>query len=65
VHARAAVAAGCLLSVDSDAHGPEGLENMVYGVGVAQRAWVPPERVLNALPLDALLARRKRHRQRS
>jgi DNA polymerase (family 10) len=65
VHARAAVAAGCLVSVDSDAHAPEGLENMVYGVAVAQRAWVPPERVLNALALDALLARRKRHRHGS
>jgi DNA polymerase (family X) len=63
VHARAAVAVGCLVSVDSDAHAPEGLDNIAYGVGVAQRAWVPPERVLNTLPLDALLARRKRHRQ--
>jgi DNA polymerase (family 10) len=65
VQARAAVAAGCLVSVDSDAHAPEGLDNIAYGVGVAQRAWVPPERVLNTLPLDALLARRKRHRQGS
>jgi DNA polymerase (family 10) len=65
VHARAAVAAGCLVSVDSDAHAPEDLDNIAYGVGVAQRAWVPPERVLNTLPLDALLARRKRHRQGS
>src|SRR5205807_2431111 len=49
VQARAAVAAGCMVSVDSDAHAPEGLDNMAYGVGVAQRAWVPQERVLNAL----------------
>jgi hypothetical protein len=35
---------------------------MFYGVGVAQRAWIAPDRVLNALSLDALLARRKRHR---
>jgi hypothetical protein len=33
---------------------------MAYGLGVAQRAWVPPERVLNTLPLEALLARCKR-----
>jgi DNA polymerase (family 10) len=62
VHARAAVAAGCMLSIDSDAHTVEGLANVFYGVGVGQRAWVPPERVLNALPLEALLARRKRLR---
>ncbi|HWE62896.1 MAG TPA: DNA polymerase/3'-5' exonuclease PolX [Chloroflexota bacterium] len=62
VHARAAIAAGCMLSVDSDAHAVEGLANMYYGVGVAQRAWVPPERVFNTLPLEALLARRARSR---
>ncbi|CAA9574694.1 MAG: DNA polymerase X family [uncultured Thermomicrobiales bacterium] len=62
VHARAAVAAGCTLTVDSDAHVPGGLANASFGVGVAQRAWVPPDRVLNTLPLDALLGRLKRNR---
>jgi DNA polymerase (family 10) len=62
VHARAALAAGCLFSIDSDAHSVEGLENLYYGIGVAQRAWLPPERVLNTLPLETLLARRKRQR---
>ncbi|MDP9375009.1 MAG: DNA polymerase/3'-5' exonuclease PolX, partial [Chloroflexota bacterium] len=54
LHARAAVAAGCTLSVDSDAHAADGLDNVFYGVGVAQRAWVTPDRVLNTLPLDEL-----------
>ena len=62
VHARAAVAAGCTLSIDSDAHAVEGLANVEYGVGVAQRAWVPPDRVLNTLPLDQLLAGLKRNK---
>ncbi len=62
LHARAAVAAGCTLSVDSDAHAADGLDNVFYGVGVAQRAWVTPDRVLNTLPLDELLARLKRNR---
>ena len=61
-HARAAIAAGCTLSVDSDAHAPDGLDNQTYGVGVAQRAWVSPDRVLNTLPLDELLGRLKRNR---
>lgn len=60
VHARAAVAAGCALHIASDAHSIGGLGNTEYGVGVAQRAWVSPDRVLNTFPLDALLARRKR-----
>ncbi|HEX5504622.1 MAG TPA: DNA polymerase/3'-5' exonuclease PolX [Thermomicrobiales bacterium] len=61
-HARAALAAGCTISVDSDAHALEGLANIEYGVGTAQRAWATPDRVLNTLPLDALLARCKRAR---
>lgn len=62
VHARAAVAAGCVLTIGSDAHDVPGLDSVYYGIGVAQRAWVPPERVLNTLPLDELLACRKRWR---
>ena len=63
-HARAAVAAGCTLSVDSDAHAPNGLANQEYGVGVAQRAWVTPDHVLNTLPMDELLGRLKRNQAR-
>lgn len=61
-HARLALAAGCMLSIDSDAHAVEGLENVFYGVGVAQRAWVPAERVLNTRALPQLLASLKRRR---
>jgi DNA polymerase (family X) len=61
-HARAAIAAGCTISIASDAHAVTGLGNVEYGVGTAQRAWVPPDRVLNTLTLRQLLARRKRPR---
>lgn len=61
-HAREALAAGGTLSIDSDAHTTEGLDNLRFGVLVAQRAWAPPERVLNTRPLDAMLAALKRHR---
>ena len=62
VHARAAVAAGCVLTISTDAHDVPGLANVFYGIAVAQRGWIPPERVLNTLPLDDLLGRRKRIR---
>jgi DNA polymerase (family 10) len=62
VHARAANAAGCTLSIDSDAHSVDGLDNVYYGIGTAQRAWVSPERVLNTLPLDAMRAGLKRNK---
>ena len=62
IHARTALDAGCVFTVDSDAHDVAGLDQTLYGIGVAQRAWIPPARVLNTLPLPDFLARRKRGR---
>ncbi|MCL5998504.1 MAG: PHP domain-containing protein, partial [Chloroflexi bacterium] len=55
VHARRAVALGCHLSISTDAHSPAGLNQMLYGVNVARRAWVTPEVVINTWPLRKLL----------
>ena len=54
--ARAASDAGCLISIDSDAHHPESLALVRYGVGVARRAWIEPRQVVNTWPLDDVLA---------
>lgn len=54
--ARAAAEAGCLISIDSDAHHPSSLDLVRYGVGVARRAWITPERVVNTWALDDVLA---------
>ena len=54
--ARRAVAAGCMLSIDSDAHRTEELGFVRWGVDQARRAWVEPHHVLNTRPLDGLLA---------
>ena len=54
--ARVAFEAGCLISIDSDAHHPESLALVRYGVGVARRAWIEPRQVVNTWPLDDLLA---------
>ena len=56
-HARDAVAAGVHLVVCSDAHSARGLANVELAVHTARRAAVPTGRVLNTLPLDALLRR--------
>jgi DNA polymerase (family 10) len=61
-HARAAAEAGCALTIGSDAHSSEGLENVRYGAAVATRARLEPGRVLNTLPLPELMGRLKRHR---
>ncbi len=56
VHARMANEAGVLLTIDSDAHHPDSLALVRYGVGVARRAWVEPQQVVNTWTLDELLA---------
>ena len=45
--ARRAVAAGCLLALDSDAHRTEEFRHLEWAVGQARRAWVEPAVVLN------------------
>jgi DNA polymerase (family X) len=54
--ARRAVAAGCLLSIDSDAHKTAELDFVRWGVSQARRAWVRPEDVLNTRSRAELLA---------
>ncbi len=53
---RLAIAAGCLFSIDSDAHAPGQLDFLDYGATRAHALGVPLERVVNTWPLDELLA---------
>ncbi|HET7686366.1 MAG TPA: DNA polymerase/3'-5' exonuclease PolX [Candidatus Limnocylindria bacterium] len=54
--ARAAVTAGARLTIASDAHRTEELEQVRYGVDVARRAWVGPAEVASTRSADDLLA---------
>ncbi|MGH2463993.1 MAG: DNA polymerase/3'-5' exonuclease PolX [Candidatus Limnocylindrales bacterium] len=54
--ARRAVAAGCLLALDSDAHRIEEFRHLEWAVGQARRAWVEPAVVLNTRSRAELLA---------
>ncbi|GII62375.1 DNA polymerase/3'-5' exonuclease PolX [Sphaerisporangium krabiense] len=47
---------GVKFSIDSDSHAVPHLGNLRYGVGLAQRAWLTGEDVVNTWPLDRLLA---------
>lgn len=47
---------GCFFSIDTDAHAPGQLEFQAYGCARAVRCGVPPERVVNTLGADDLLA---------
>jgi DNA polymerase (family 10) len=55
--ARRAIAAGAMVSIDSDCHRAELLERqMALGVTIARRGWVEPRHVLNTRPLQELNA---------
>ncbi|MEO7039593.1 MAG: DNA polymerase/3'-5' exonuclease PolX [Candidatus Elarobacter sp.] len=47
---------GVTFSCDSDAHGVGDLANVAYAVGQARRGWVTAAEVLNARPLEGVLA---------
>ena len=54
--ARRAVAAGCILAIDSDAHHIRELDDTRWGVAQARRAWVTAADVLNTRSRADLLA---------
>jgi DNA polymerase (family 10) len=54
--ARRAVDAGCILTIDSDAHNTRELDYVRWGVSQARRAWVEPRSVLNTRSRADLLA---------
>lgn len=49
-----ALEAGCLFSIDSDAHAPGQLGLLDEGAARAERAGVPPERIVTTWPLEQL-----------
>ena len=50
-----ALEAGCLFSIDSDAHAPGQLDFVAYGGQRADELGVPVDRVVNTWPVDRLL----------
>jgi putative hydrolase len=49
-----AVEAGCLFSIDSDAHAPGQLSLLDYGAARAEALGVPVDRIVTTWPLDRL-----------
>jgi len=57
IHARRAVQAGVMLAISTDAHRPDMLETIVFGVAMARRGWAEKTHILNTLGLHALMKR--------
>jgi DNA polymerase (family 10) len=53
-HVNAAVEAGAILSINTDAHRPEDFEQLRYGVLTARRGWLQPEKCINCFGHDKL-----------
>ena len=51
-----ALDAGCLFSIDSDAHAPGQLDFLQYGAERAEHNGVPEERIITTWPLERLMA---------
>jgi len=56
VYARRAAEMGIPISINTDAHTPADLDLIEYGVSVARRAWIEPEKIINCWPADKLTA---------
>ena len=54
---RRARARGVAISIGADAHSAAGIANVEYGVGIARKAWLGAEEVLNTQPVETFLAR--------
>ncbi len=56
IYVRRAVAMGILLSTNTDAHHPDHLDFLRFGVATARRGWASPAQVINTWPVADLLA---------
>ena len=59
VHVRRAAELGVMIAINSDAHHPDGLENLTYGLATARRGWATAADVLNTYTLDELRSWRR------
>lgn len=53
---RFATERGVRIPICPDAHTPDGLKNVRFGIGVARKGWLTPADVLNTMAADDLLA---------
>jgi DNA polymerase (family 10) len=61
-NARHAIEAGCMLTINTDAHATLGFEEITWGIGVARRAWATKKHVINCMKLNELRAFLKKKR---
>ncbi len=63
VHARRAKELGIPIEISSDAHSPNGIDGLFFGVAMARRGWLEAKDVVNTLDWDELKKRLRRNRK--
>jgi DNA polymerase (family 10) len=58
-HIKRAKDKGIKLCIGPDAHSPEGLDDVFYGLGVARKGWLEPDDLLNCLTAEEFLTWRR------
>jgi DNA polymerase (family 10) len=61
---RRATERGIRIPICPDAHSPEGLQNVRYGIGIARKGWLTKADVLNTLTTDEIMAFFRQQRAR-
>ncbi len=61
-HGRFLKSKGGRVSINPDAHSVAGLEDVDFGVGIARKAWLTVEDVVNTLPADKIMGALRRGR---
>ncbi len=56
VYARRAAEMGIPISLNTDAHAPDQLDLIEYGIGATRRAWLEPQQIINAWEPEKLLS---------
>ncbi|MCC6909238.1 MAG: DNA polymerase/3'-5' exonuclease PolX [Phycisphaerales bacterium] len=56
IHVRAAVQAGCLIAIDTDAHRTQHFDYLIYGVLTGRRGWLTAAQCINTWPAKKLHA---------
>ncbi len=54
IYARRAAEMGIPITLDTDAHAPDQLDVIEYGLGTARRAWLEPQHVINTWPVEQI-----------
>jgi len=53
---------GVTIEIGPDAHSPAGLDNVHVGVGLARKAWLAADDILNARSADEIIAFARKRR---